>query len=442
MKTTINYLFAALLGLVMLASCKESKDEPKDVILIPSAESFDGNGLDTLYFTVTYGEKDVTADAQIFLASDNSELKEKKFVTDKPGEYEFYATYDIFASENVKVKALGGITLSCDVTSIAADGKEAATFTVMQDKADVTAESTLYEIDPEGKETKIEGMTFTTTVAGNHTFIARKGTAASEPVTVLATAVDNNPDKYDGFRERVMMLQFTATWCGYCPRMKAGIKELEKDGWDNGVTIACHANDIMQPTFIMSILKAANATEKGLPCMSFNFDGVNFVEGGYPSPAQQAALLKSTATESINAYPVTSGISATYMKINDEETQVIASVKIADDGDYRVNAWLLEDHINAAQNGTATGLTPEELKDHCDVLRAMSNSEATGEDIEKGAKKTHNFTWTFNKKDLKKGVLENTHVVVLVTKKEGDKYVVNNIIECGFNDSVSFEYVD
>lgn len=447
MRTTINYLFVALLGIVMLASCKDSTNGPSgnDLTLVPSSETFNGDGVDAVTFTVTSGGNDVTADAKVFLASDNSELKEKSFSTDKPGTYEFYATYNDIASANVTVKALGGITLTCDVTSIAADGKETATFTVMQEGTDVTAESTLYEVDAEGNETKIEGMTYTTTVAGNHTFIARKGTAASEPLTLLATAVDNNPDRYDGFKERAMLLQFTAQGCGYCPLMKAGIKELKNEGWDEGVTIACHVafmSDTMYPTFWQKLWNSYSAGAQGIPTMSFNLDKKTSA-GAYQQAAATASNLKQTTKQVINEYPVTSGIAATYTQLNEEETQVIASVKIADDGDYRVAAWLLEDHINAYQSNYVSGILPaDELKDHCDVLRAMSNTEPTGEDIEKGANKTHNFTWTFKASDLKKGVLENTHVVVFVTKKEGSNYIVNNIIECGFNDSVSFEYVD
>lgn len=443
MKTTIKYFTAALLGLVLLASCKVTSDTITEIALIPSSEIFNGDGADAVTFTVKSGEKDVTADAKVFLASDNSELKEKSFSTNKPGSYEFYATYNDIASANVTVKALGGITLICDVTGIAADGKDIATFTVMQDDIDVTAESTLYEIDAEGNETKLESMTYSTTVVGQHTFIARKGTAASEPFILLATAVDSNPDKYEGFKERAMLLQFTAQGCGYCPLMKAGLKELEKEGWDDGVTIACHVplfSDTMYPSFWQKLWNSYSAGAQGIPTMSFNLDKKTSA-GAYQQPAATASNLKQTARQVIDAYPVTSGISASYIQINEEETQVIASVKIADDGDYRVAAWLLEDHINAYQANYVSGILPaDELKDHCDVLRAMSNTEPTGEDIEKGAKKTHNLSWNFNVKELKKGVLENTHVVVFVTKKEGDKYIVNNIIECGFNDSVAFEY--
>ncbi|MBO8465753.1 MAG: hypothetical protein IAB93_07150 [Bacteroidetes bacterium] len=77
-------------------------------------------------------------------------------------------------------------------------------------------------------------------------------------------------------------------------------------------------------------------------------------------------------------------------------------------------------------------------------MRAASSSSNnyTGEDITAGARQTQDFEWTFNVSDLREGVIENTHVVIFVTKLEDNgNYIVNNIIKCNINDSVGFEYM-
>lgn len=36
---------------------------------------------------------------------------------------------------------------------------------------------------------------------------------------------DPEPERYEGFVKRVLLLQATGTWCGWCPAVMASIKE-------------------------------------------------------------------------------------------------------------------------------------------------------------------------------------------------------------------------
>ena len=174
-----NYILTAVLAITMIASC-ETAPGAKNVTLLPSSDSFNA-GIDTISFTVQYGEEDVTSDAQVF-TSDNEELVDKKFAASIPGEYRFYAIYNDMASVEVTVKASGNLELTADKTTITPDGSDVVTFTVMQDGIDVTSESTLYLIPEDGEPIAQDGFTFSTTTEGNYNFYATKGSVSSNTV--------------------------------------------------------------------------------------------------------------------------------------------------------------------------------------------------------------------------------------------------------------------
>lgn len=443
-----NYFLTAILAIAMVAACTSpngTEGEGDKVTLVPSSQTIESDGVDIVTFSVLSGETDVTADAKVFRADDNSELVNKTFSTDIPGEYEFYATYGVFASENVKVTARGSLTLTADKSAIVANGEDVATFTVTQDGQDLTAESTFYLIQEEGEPVQLEGNTFVTTVAGLYQIYAKSGKATSSTITIPATAYDDEPDNTN-FKERAMLLQFTAQGCGYCPLMKAALINLHEQGWDDGVSVACHTSmmsDTMYPMFWMPLWNKYKAGATGIPTMTYNLDRQTRT-GAYNSTAMTAQILQQTTTEVIDKYPVTAGINATFIPKGDSQMKVTATFKVSEDGDYKVAAWLLEDHVDGSQTDYTGVLDDEQLRDHTDVLRAASNTDDfTGDPIDISVGHNQVVSWTFDVSDLKEGVIENARVVVFITKKEANGlYIVNNIINCNMNDSVGFEYVE
>ncbi len=78
--------------------------------------------------------------------------------------------------------------------------------------------------------------------------------------TVTITRVNGVPNEYSASEatghgaliaieesapRRVVMEEFTGTWCGWCPRGMVGLEHLEKDYGDNFIGIAVHNNDPM-----------------------------------------------------------------------------------------------------------------------------------------------------------------------------------------------------
>lgn len=448
MKRFVNLLLGGALVMAFAASCEPTgTSNTEKPVLVATPESIDATGEDITTFTVLYGEEDVTAESRIFLAKDNSELINKNFSTTIPGDYEFYATYNNISSDFIKVTAKGDATLTVDKGMIAADGTDMATFTVTQDGVDVTSESILYLIPEEGEPIAQEGFTFSTTEIGVYNFYAQKGTASTNRISVTALTKDAQPESFN-FKHRGLITEFTGTWCGWCAIMKAGIHNLEENGFDAGFAVEIHSSDSMTLPYQGTLFSQFGAGSTGLPTMTFQLDKKTKIVGAYSSSSIEANSnrISQIMEDCLKEYECTSGVSGTYYIDEEGNLHVIAGVKIAEDGEYRIAAWLCENNIYEEQaNYTAGVVNTEDVSTHNNVLRDVSNSsQFTGDDITIGAGEVQGFEWTFDTSSLiNDDTPENSHVLIFVTKKQdGDVYVVNNIIRCELGETVEFEYAE
>ena len=108
------------------------------------------------------------------------------------------------------------------------------TFTVRdKDGEDVTSLATIF-IDGNA----IEGYTFTSQTVGSFEVTAEYLGVLSDDVTVYF---------HDGseinFKKRLLIEDYTGTWCGYCPRVAHAI-ELVKEQTENVVTVAIHRSSL------------------------------------------------------------------------------------------------------------------------------------------------------------------------------------------------------
>lgn len=100
------------------------------------------------------------------------------------------------------------LTVSFSKNQITADGFEETTISVKdQSNADVTASSTIYI-----NNAVFNGTTFYTSTTGTYQVKAIKGTLESAAVTLTAIAPGPSP-----FTQKVLIEDFTGTWCGICP---------------------------------------------------------------------------------------------------------------------------------------------------------------------------------------------------------------------------------
>lgn len=140
----------------------------------------------------------------------------------------FLLTLFSCSSEYTILESIESISLTAD-SSYKLIGEE-ITFTVKTNNGtDVTEDAEIFVNDE-----KIEGNTFTSETIANYTIKAVYFGVSSEPFVV--TFSDGSEIN---FKKRVLIEDYTGTWCGNCPRVAHAI-ELAKQQSDAIVTVAIH----------------------------------------------------------------------------------------------------------------------------------------------------------------------------------------------------------
>lgn len=121
-----------LVSLAIFVGCggQEGEDKvpviPGEIELISDLDQMRSDGTDAVTFTVNVTDAggkvhDVTDYAEIYLEYDRTPLSSNMFVTEKEGEYVFYAVYGLSVSEDVVITAIN------DVPELPADPQENST---------------------------------------------------------------------------------------------------------------------------------------------------------------------------------------------------------------------------------------------------------------------------------------------------------------------------
>ena len=153
------------------------------------------------------------------------------------------------------------------------------------------------------------------------------------------------------FRHQSLFLRFTATWCGWCPRMNKSVKQAQDDYPDKIQHVAIHGGG-----------------------SSLEFSGANslmdqYMIQGFPTGIVDGRIeidnesIKTTARNIVNAaketestYGTSTGASiATTLKGNNLDINLRLFFKVP--GDYLVTVLLVEDGIIASQTDYDEGVT-------------------------------------------------------------------------------------
>lgn len=410
----------------------------RDLKLEVSSSEIIADGEETVTFKVLQQGKDVTADCEIILQNTGTAIKGNTFSTSVPDCYAFVAKgFDKTTSPvSVTAKGTGDITLATDCASIPADGTSKVTFSVKRGEEDITADSEIYQITADGSTVKVDEKTFSSENTGAHKFFAKSGSSVSDMNVISVMLPDSNKDSYSSFAQKTMLLQFTAQGCGPCAKMKQAVALLEEEEYEDGIVVACHTAlmpDTMYPDFWKSLWDPYHYNMQGIPVMTINLIPETSM-GTIGEASQTAEKIKSEVSRVMSESPATSAISAIVYGYGDE-IRAHASIKIADDGEYKASAWLLEDGIMGYQQ------TMQGDINHHDVLRGKSHDDVLGTDLTPGKETVQDIEFSLKVSDLVTGDVNNAHVVIFVTKKGSDgSYAVNNIIDCPYNGAVGFEY--
>lgn len=337
----------------------------------------------------------------------------------------------------------GDLVITSSSSFVVADGSDAVTLTVKKGDTDVTAAAKIYM-----NNAVYSSTTFTTTEPGEYEFFASYEGDISEKIKVKAVAEgvtplpeDGQPDNFDSFRRRALVIQSTGTWCQFCPLATGGIQEYlanHKEG--DAVFAAAHDGDEMSNDYSSKVNTWIGVTT--FPTVTMNLDNISSSLTMSTNFSQNASLIDEAVSQFVGEKAM-SGIAVAVSGREDTgKLDVIGQVKIGETGQYRIVAWLLEDGIKAEQT-VASGIEGD-FSTHNNVLRLSSSSKAYGEQL--GQNQTLSkgtlvdFAMEMNLNDATLNSLGNCKVAVMVTSAKTGRYVVDNVVLCPINDAVAFEY--
>lgn len=333
------------------------------------------------------------------------------------------------------------LVLNASSLLIEANGADVTEFTVTKGTQDVTDAA---EILLNGET--FSGTRFFTDAEGEYKFSARYNGETSAEIVVRATKseslvmpADPDPERYDGFLKRVLLIQGTGTWCGYCPLVMSGIKTYS-DTYTDGLAVfaAAHNGDGMANSFATKVLQWLEV--QSFPTLNVNLiPGVAISYTGDGNVGEQNAELIRDAVEQYTAQDAKSAIAAVVRADKTSSTvSVEAKIKIAESGSYRVAAWLVEDGIYDNSQENYLGLEGD-FYTHNNVLRQSSSSLAFGDKLGDSlpAGSDKDFTCSFT---LSSEKMDKCRVLIMVTASNGSTFVVDNVVSCPLNGKVGFEY--
>ena len=347
----------------------------------------------------------------------------------------------VSCSEDGRETVSADLRLVPDKTVIEPNGFDAVTFTVEYDGIDVTDESSVYMEDGAPA-----GFTFTTDAEGSYGFYAEYKGERSETVTIVATStmpeIPEDPEPENtAFSRKVLLLQFTGTGCSFCPYMLSALKEFEASPMRTQfVKVACHSYASDDKAYYSGPLALVQKVP-GYPYVTYDLDNGLYTTNS-TSSKELLSLLRSNIISETTKRPALAGIAASSALIG-SNVVVSMSVKVAETGEYKVAAWLVEDGIYDEQANP--NQVPGDFDTHNDCLRYAQYT---------GSGKTADYTgvslgtvnageeadYTFSIPVEEGWNVENCHLVLLVTAEDGNVFYVNNVAACEIGGTVEYEY--
>lgn len=333
----------------------------------------------------------------------------------------------------------GELTLEVDKQIITSNGTDAAVLTPLFNGKAVTEGVTFYD-GVSNKVVQLDGGRFVTEDNGTYSFWAKYKTFTSNTVTITSvpTEVPATPDdpqpSSTSFVKRVLLTKITGAGCIACP----------------AVTSALH-NILDEHELAPYVVKAeAHTFSSGYdPAQLSGFYTVNSWPTVIVDWAQYFVPTSGVSTqgaiedmiEDCYAEPAKAGLSLN-AKHTGKSIVTKVCVKAAEDGNYCVGAWLLEDGIEAQQS-VPEGGTVNEIFDDCiryaDSKRGASNfaGKKLGA-IKAGETAEMMFIWNDVLKD--NWNVENLELCVFVSVEDGNMTTVTNAIKAPISGEVKYEY--
>ena len=209
--------------------------------------------------------------------------------------------------------------------------------------------------------------------------VGQKDDPEEEPGPVDPGQVDPGQGSVEGTRpfHRVLALEFTASWCQYCPNMAEALEQAQTARPGRIVDIAVHQYDEVSPAEADALVTLFKAS--GFPQMVFDWDGTTMFN--------EQSVKRFTDYVDAHVGNPTCNI-ALECRFADGRLQAVVSVKADEKAEYTVAAALVQDRMVVEQVGYGPGY-------NCmSVLRQFLGAGTDGESLgslEKDAEKAYSF---------------------------------------------------
>ena len=241
-----------------------------------------------------------------------------------------------------------------------------------------------------------------------------------DPDYIYPEDIENQPggqSEGSRFFRRVFVLEFTATWCQYCPNMTEAMENARKERPGRIQELAIHYIDEMSTKDSEDVV--ARYKVSAFPTVILDLDpGTRFT-------SQKTSLFTDyiDRTADVDAPGI-----ALESSVKSGVLSLAVTVKAAVDGEYSVGAALIEDGIVADQTGAGSGYVNNA------VLRSfLGDGGLDGTPagrIKAGEESTVRFSRAFD------GPQDHKRLTVFVLK---DGKVLNTSA-CALNDKKGYEY--
>ncbi|MEZ4794713.1 MAG: Omp28-related outer membrane protein [Flavobacteriaceae bacterium] len=236
MKTPLikaTFLILSLSFLMVSCSKREHFDLAPDFTLVLSSSSVDGVLLlsETLTFTVLTEEGvDYTADANFFV--NGTQIAANTYSFSSEGSYEVYASYQGVVSNSLTFDVIDGNSRILTLSNTKVLRNQEVDFNVLDAEGNNYNSTATFYVN----ETSIAGSVFSAAQTGSFNVYAE--------YEVEGETFTSETKSFEIFipKRKVVVEDYTGTWCGYCPAVTAAVDEVYTQT-DKISVVAIHNND-------------------------------------------------------------------------------------------------------------------------------------------------------------------------------------------------------
>ncbi len=329
-------------------------------------------------------------------------------------------------------------TLQVDKTTIEANGKDVATFTIYDAEGrDVTAQvvrNTSFTNLTTGQRLDYGTNIFTSIIDGEYTFKATVATtnAVSDTKNTVTVKVQNRR-LYEKYKQKVGIYKCTGTWCGYCPAMTTALRAVREDLQDNMVVMSLHNNDDYSIYFAGNDLVSYIASARGLSIQGIP---TNIYKARDMNGSRTVGVIESIIEDYMLDTPTTSGVKILSATRADGTITIESAMTTTEAGKYDMGCALLLDN-----EYYAGGTDPSNIYSNIVISTTLNYTGIMSSDYVM-AEADKEVTREFTIPNVPESLLsENLRVVVFTIKEMSDgTTLMDNCQVCPVGGSADYEF--